>query len=215
MHGLVLALLVVPGSAPTRRLPSRRRRSCAVAGEEGHAPVPAQAPEFGWPPQGVETEAHASRHAGSSDRDRRAAAAVRTSLYFLILRFRLRVGKFVPAVYLKQVVENSDFRKYDDALRMVIDCTPDLADEIERQARRRRARGTVRLAYIAREAAMMTCFTPFPTQPRPCAFRRWGVGRYALAALALKSSWTGPHVEAARTRRRAFRSRPGGQARTP
>ena len=35
---------------------------------------------------------------------RRAVALYSDLVYFLILRFRLRVGKFVPDVYLKQVV---------------------------------------------------------------------------------------------------------------
>ena len=41
-------------------------------------------------------------------------------------RRRLRAAK-----YLRQVVENSDFRKYDDGLRMILDCTPALADQLE------------------------------------------------------------------------------------
>ena len=39
----------------------------------------------------------------------------------------------MPATYLRQVVENSDFRKYDDGLRMIIDCTPELAEALERR----------------------------------------------------------------------------------
>ncbi len=111
----------------------------------------------------------------------------RTLFYFLILRFRLRVGKFVPALYLKQVVENSDFRKYDDALRMIIDCTPELADEIERRLTVAARKGIVRFGTHRQEAAMMTCFTPSPTQADHMHFVDGASGGYALAALALKS----------------------------
>ena len=38
-------------------------------------------------------------------------------------RWRLRSD-----VYRRQLVENSDFRKFDDGLRMTLDCTPALAD---------------------------------------------------------------------------------------
>ena len=34
------------------------------------------------------------------------------------MRFGVPVGRFVPAKYTQQVVENSDFRKFDDSLRM-------------------------------------------------------------------------------------------------
>ena len=46
------------------------------------------------------------------------------------MRFGITVGDFVPKRYLQQVVENSDFRKYDDGLRMILDCTPELADAL-------------------------------------------------------------------------------------
>jgi hypothetical protein len=95
--------------------------------------VPAEGPAFGWPPEGVELEVHVGRRPGEPIAIRRVGVLFRTLLYFLVLRLRVSVGKFVPGVYLKQVVENSDFRKYDDALRMIIDCSPELADEIERR----------------------------------------------------------------------------------
>ena len=46
-----------------------------------------------------------------------------TFFAYLLMRFDIKVGGFVPKVYTRQVVENSDFRKYDDGLRMILDCT--------------------------------------------------------------------------------------------
>jgi hypothetical protein len=188
LHGLVLALLVVPGERAGaddfRRVVDE---IVHLVDEEGHAPVPAGAPKFGWPPQGVELEAHVSHRPGESIAIRRAAVLFRTLFYFLILRFRLRVGGFVPALYLKQVVENSDFRKYDDALRMIVDCKPELADEIERRLAIAAGKGIVRFGTHRQEAAMMTCFTPSPTHADHMHFVDGASGGYALAALALKS----------------------------
>ena len=45
---------------------------------------------------------------------------------YVVMRFGIKVGNFVPKTYMQQVVENSDFRKYDDGLRMILDCTPEL-----------------------------------------------------------------------------------------
>ena len=50
-----------------------------------------------------------------------------------IMRLGIKVGNFVPKNYVRQVVENSDFRKYDDGLRMILDCTPELADALEKR----------------------------------------------------------------------------------
>jgi hypothetical protein len=136
-----------------------------------------------WPPQGVDLETHAAR---GSPGLRRTTVLARTFFYFLIMRFGIRVGGFVPATYLRQVVENSDFRKYDDGLRMIIDCTPELADTIER--RLAAAKGTALYGLHRQAAAMMTCFTPSPARSDHVHFIDGAQGGYAAAATALKAA---------------------------
>jgi hypothetical protein len=94
---------------------------------------------------------------------RRGAVLARTLIYYFILRYGIRIGRFVPATYLEQVVENSDFRKFADGLRMVLDCTPDLADAIEKRLEAAASAGTVRYGLHRQDAAVMTCFAPSPT----------------------------------------------------
>lgn len=187
-HGLVLALLVVPGERADQQAFSRVVQELVLLAErKGHAPVPARGPDFRWPPQGIDLEARASRHGNLPVFVRHAAALCRTALYFLIFRFRLRVGQFIPSVYLKQVVANSDHRKFDDALRMIIDCTPELAEEVEQKLTAAARTGAVRFGLHRERAAMMTCFTPFPTHADHMHFVDGAAGGYALAAAALKS----------------------------
>ena len=57
---------------------------------------------------------------------RRAFVLANTLFVYVVMRFGISVGGFVPKTYVQQVVENSDFRKYDDGLRMILDCTPEL-----------------------------------------------------------------------------------------
>ena len=64
---------------------------------------------------------------------------------YVVLRFGIKVGSFVPKNYVQQVVENSDFRKYDDGLRMILDCTP----ELERALAQRLANAAVTTASCA------------------------------------------------------------------
>lgn len=188
LHGLVLALLVVPGERGDERAFRRVVQDLVLLAErKGHAPVPPQGPAFRWPPQGIDLEARASRHGGVPIFIRRTSALFRTALYFLILRFGLRVGSFVPAIYMKQVIANSDHRKYDDALRMIIDCTPELAEEIEQTLAAAARKGIVRFGLHRDQAAMMTCFAPFPTHADHMHFIDGAAGGYALAAHALKS----------------------------
>jgi hypothetical protein len=151
-------------------------------------PVTGEDLRIKWPPQGYDLEARASRHAGESIGARKAKVLATTFLYFLIMRFGLRVGKFIPAKYTQQVIENSDFRKFDDSLRMVLDCTPQLAAEIESYLKDAAGRGVIRYGIHSQDHAMMTCFTPSPANPNHVHFIDGAEGGYALAADALKQS---------------------------
>ena len=86
----------------------------------------------------------------------------------------MRVGEFDPAVYRREVVENSDFRKYDDNLRMTLDCTPALADRIEQRLAEAQRDNIVRFGMHRQPAAIMTCIVPvdYRKQPRPFHRRR-------------------------------------------
>jgi hypothetical protein len=149
-------------------------------------PVPADGPPLRWPPQGMDYEARARR--GGSLAMRRAFVLGFTLWAYLLMRFDIRVGNFVPKTYVQQLVENSDFRKYDDGLRMILDCTPELAAELERCLAAAAAQGTVRYGVHRQDAAMMTCFTPSVMRPDHVHFIDGARGGYASAATALKAS---------------------------
>jgi hypothetical protein len=185
-RGLILSVLVLP--APGAEPAAFRALTEAIVAlveqsPDAGRPVPAGGPEMRWPPQGAELEAHA---APGDRRLRRATVLAQTFVYFLIMRFGIRVGSFVPATYLRQVVENTDFRKYDDGLRMIIDCTPELADALDR--RLAAAAGTALYGLHRQDAAMMTCFTPSPTRSDHVHFIDGAQVGYAAAATALKTA---------------------------
>ena len=103
------------------------------------------------------------------------------------MRLKLRVGGFVPERYERELIANSDFRKFDDSLRMVLDCTPELAAEIENYLKAAAADGIVRFGTHKQSAAMMTCFTPSPVQSNHVHFIDGADGGYASAAAAMKA----------------------------
>jgi hypothetical protein len=183
-RGLILSLLILP--APNAE-PSAFRALIedivALVEQSPNAgrPMPDGGPDMRWPPQGVALEASTAPGGPL----RRVTVLARTCLYYLIMRSGIRVGGFVPATYLRQVVENSDFRKYDDGLRMILDCTPALADTLER--RLAAVRGVAVYGLHRQSAAMMTCFTPSPTRSDHVHFIDGAEGGYAAAATALKS----------------------------
>jgi hypothetical protein len=183
-RGVILSLLIMPapgGDPGAFRALTEEIVTLVESSPDAGRPLPAGGPKLGWPPQGVALETHTL----PTGRFKRARVLARSLLYFLVMRSGLRVGGFVPALYMHQVVENSDFRKFDDGLRMIIDCTPQLADRIER--RLAEASGTVRYGTYRQDAAMMTCFTPSPTRSDHVHFIDGARGGYAAAASVLKA----------------------------
>jgi hypothetical protein len=187
-RGLILSVLVVPtpGAAPlafrsviedivglVERMPDAGR------------PVPPQGPPLRWPPAGLDYEARAAR--GGSLARRRAFVLAYTFFAYVIMRFGIKVGGFVPATYIRQVVENSDFRKYDDGLRMILDCSAELETELSERLAAAAAVGIVRYGLHRQDTAMMTCFTPSAMRADHVHFIDGARGGYASAATALKA----------------------------
>ena len=123
-RGLILSVLVVPASDADprafRKVIEDIIRLVEQSPDAGR-PVPPGGPPLRWPPAGVEYEARAAR--GGPLLKRRTVVLAVTLWAYVVMRFGIKVGNFVPKNYVQQVVENSDFRKYDDGLRMILDCT--------------------------------------------------------------------------------------------
>jgi len=188
VRGLILAVLVVPasGADPLQFRTLIEELIDLVEGSpDAGRPVPSGGPPLRWPPAGTDFEARARR--GGFLWVRRIKVLVRTLFAYLILRFGIRVGGFVPETYLRQVVENSDFRKYDDALRMVLDCTPELERELTRRLATAAEAGIARYGVHRQDAAMMTCFTPSAMRSDHVHFIDGARGGYTSAATALKA----------------------------
>jgi len=189
VRGLILSVLVLPakGADPAafRRLIEDMIALVERSPDSGR-PVPSGGPPLRWPPAGVEFEARAQR--GGSLLRRRASVLAYTLFAYLVMRFDIKVGGFVPKTYVRQVVENSDFRKYDDGLRMVLDCTPELERTLSERLAAAASAGIARYGLHRQDAAMMTCFTPSALRSDHVHFIDGARGGYASAATALKAA---------------------------
>ena len=188
-RGLILSVLVAPaqGADPLAfRKAIEGIIDLVEESPDAGRPVPLGGPEIRFPPKGMEFEARAAR-GGSLFRRRSIVFA--TSLWaYVVMRFGIKVGNFVPKTYLQQVVENSDFRKYDDGLRMILDCTPELERELTQRLTQAASSGIVRYGLHRQDAAMMTCFAPSVMRSDHVHFIDGARGGYASAATALKAT---------------------------
>jgi hypothetical protein len=161
-HGLILSLVVAPvtnGDPAFRKLVEELLTELESSSEVAR-PVPENAPGVGWPPPGLDLEARASRKSGQGLFMQRLRVGAGTLLAFMIMHFGIRVGGYDPKVYRREVVENSDFRKYDDNLRMTLDCTPALADRIEQRLTKAEKDKVARFGLHRQPSAIMTCIVP-------------------------------------------------------
>jgi hypothetical protein len=187
-RGVIVSLLVAPvinGDTAFRTLIEDLLAELEASPEVAR-PVPDGAPGVGWPPPGLDLEARASRKTGESLGMSRLRIAIGTLIAYLVMRLGLRIGGFDPAVYRRDVVENSDFRKYDDNLRMTLDCTTQLADRIELKLQRAVADGIARYGMHRQSKAIMTCIVPSISESNHVHFVDGAAGGYALAARRLK-----------------------------
>lgn len=158
------------------------------ASQDGSRPVPEGGPPLSWPPAGLDLEIRMGREAGKGTFRRRLMLLARTAVAGIVLRFHIPLGRFRPARYLKELVANSDYRKYDDGLRMTIDCAPALADAIETRLAQAAAAGDVAYGLHRQKAALLTCLTPSALRSDHIHFVDGAAGGYAAAAAGLKSA---------------------------
>jgi hypothetical protein len=187
-RGLILSLVVAPvthGDPAFRKLVEDLLAELESSSEVTR-PVPDGAPGVGWPPPGLDLEAHASRQDGESFFVRRLKVLLGTLIAYIVMKLGIRLGGFDPAVYRREVVENSDFRKFDDNLRMTLDCTQALADRIEQRLAAARAARVAKFGLHRQPAAIMTCIVPSISDSDHVHFVDGAAGGYALAAKMLK-----------------------------
>ena len=149
-------------------------------------PVADETLRFRWPPRGLEMEARALVPGGLLW-PMRMKLLLESFLQGLANRFDLKIGPMDAKKYRGELRLNADFRRFDDTLRMVVDCTPDQAKAIE--ACLAELRGGEGIAYGVHrsDSALMTCLVFSLEDSDHLHFIDGSDGGFALAARQLKA----------------------------
>ena len=187
-RGLIVSVIVLakPGAAPGVFSDLVGRILQVAEGVDVGRPIPASGPALQWPPAGLAIEASTLPLSRMSRDAAQLWVGARTLAAHVIFKTGVRLGGFDPARYRRELVENSDFRKFDDGLRMTLDCTPALADDLERLLAMAERDGIARCGIHRQGAALMTCFVPSPSRSDHVHFIDGAMGGYAAAARAVK-----------------------------
>jgi hypothetical protein len=189
-RGLIMSLIIMPaGPATIAEFRALVEEVLQLAtGTEAERPISQKTLTVGWPPKGFSVETRIRRPSGWVRASHALKLGAETLVAYLILRLNLRVGGFDAARYKRQLVENSDFRKYDDGLRMTLDCTPALAEAIESRLEAAARANVARYGLHRQQNALMTCIVPAPKRSDHVHFIDGASGGYAAAARALKGA---------------------------
>jgi len=99
----------------------------------------------------------------------------------------LAVGGYHGAQYKRALPSHSDYRKFSDSLRLVIDCSAPEADHIESILAAARRQNLIDYGLHRASAALMTCFVSSTEDGKHVHFIDGADGGYALAAQQIKA----------------------------
>lgn len=191
-HGDIVSIIATP--APGGNMAAFQRLvsdviAIAAQEERGGHPVPAEGPEFGISAAGMEAEARAMAPKGSRLRSKLWILA-QMLLSMGLLKTGLKLGRFDARRYVREVSENSDFRKFDDGLKMTVDLDDAGIRKIEERLRQGEADGVCRFGLHRQDSALMTCIVATPLEHDHIHFIDGAAGGYAMAAANLKAKAT-------------------------
>ena len=185
-HGLILSLIVAPrGDDPRFGALVDEVVRMALAAPLGGRPVTLASLGVANPGKAIALEAAVTTASGVSHARARVSAAASYLLGVTFHLFKLKAGGFDAALYASDVAANADFRKFDDGLRMTLDCSADFADALE--ARLAAAEDFANWGAFRQEAAQLTCFVPSITERGHVHFVDGAGGGYTMAAKAMKA----------------------------
>ena len=192
-RGVVASVLVEPAggdAAAFQRLAAELLAKLRPL-QDGGRPIPPEGPTLSWRAPGLALEARVPIGPARRPQARWKLFSFTLFAWFLMATGR-RAGRFDPADYRARVVTNCDYRKFEDGLKLTVDCTPAEADQIEALLEAGRRAGICRFGLHRQDAAIMTCVVPSYVRDDHFHFIDGAGGGYAAAAAMLKRSPAAP-----------------------
>ncbi len=187
-NGQIVSIIAVPGElgygSQFRALVSDILAMVGDADRAGH-PIPPEGPQPAISLKGYNADALTQ-----PSKLKRAASrlgVVGMSLLLVVLhRFNLKLGNFDIRLYSRDLAQNTDFRKFDDALKMTVDLDAKQLAIIEAKLEQATRDGICHFGLHTQDEALVTCIVPSPMSRDHMHFVDGATGGYAEAASRLK-----------------------------
>ncbi len=188
-HGLILSLVILPCDniqGPEFYALTKEVSDIVEHLDRAGHPADESGPGASWPPAGATLEAHAQRGHGSIGKARRKAL-FESAVAWMLGKTGLKIGGFDMRRYQRMVGQNADFRKFEDGLKMTLDCDPDTQTKLHHILEEAAEHGIIRYGIHTQEQAMMTCIVPSIMTDDHVHFVDGASGGYTAAARTLKT----------------------------
>ncbi|MEZ5801191.1 MAG: DUF3095 family protein [Nitratireductor sp.] len=129
------------------------------------------------------------RHAPAGEK---IAVCARRLLYFVTLiawlldRTGIRIGGFDPVRYREVTALNTDFRKFQDGLRMTVSLSAEGLSQLTDRLEKLREEKRIRYGICVQESAVLTCYVPSILEDSHMHFLDGAGGGYAEAATNMR-----------------------------
>jgi len=183
-NGEIVSIIAVPGEGrPGEEFRALVNGIVAITAEQnrGSHPVPANGPKFAFSLKGINREAKATAPAGRRLRQK-LIIVLQLDITVACYKLGIPLGRFDARRYKSDVAGNSDFRKFDDGLKMTVDVDAEHLKRIEALLEAAQAKGIARYGLHRQASALMTCFVPTPISRDHMHFIDGASGGYAVAA---------------------------------
>lgn len=149
------------------------------------SPVTPQTLRFKWIPKGLRMEARLTR-GGQATWQRYAKLILESLIQYVLEKVNGAFGGYDAPAYREELQANSDYRRFDDVLRLILDCTQEQADEIVDLLKTRRAAGDIAYGVHMADHALMTCLVFNLSQGEHVHFVDGGLGGFTAASKGFK-----------------------------
>jgi hypothetical protein len=198
-RGQIVSIIVQAlDASEAERAQSYRRTiatlEAALEGDAGH-PVSVRGLKLGtlFGNYAIEARLRSGATAGPAFRAAQTRARRESLLGRALLALGASAGGFDGKAYPEELVANSDFRKFDEALRMVLDVSDEQLAAVEGELERMRAEGHVAYGLHRAPSALITCYLRSYSGDH-VHFVDGSDGGYALAARQLKAQLAEPRA---------------------
>ncbi len=152
---------------------------------DNYRPTSAQNLKLRWPPRAAIIEAKLTA-AGKSMLNALYKIGWHTLVQIFLEKTGKKAGSYDGSIYRDELIANTDFQRFDDMIRLVLDCRPDQIAAIEDCLGAYHEAGDIAFGLQSSDSALMTCLVFNMAEGAHVHFVDGGDGGFAYAAAGMK-----------------------------